>query len=60
MPTMVYIKGGIVMKIVISSNGKINENLLDKRFGRCGYFQIHDTKTGEVKISENKGQISRG
>ncbi|MBU3160714.1 NifB/NifX family molybdenum-iron cluster-binding protein [Clostridium frigoris] len=48
------------MKIVISSDGKINENLLDKRFGRCEYFQIHDTESGEVKILENKRQSSSG
>ncbi|MBW9150730.1 hypothetical protein KTC97_01625 [Clostridium estertheticum] len=46
------------MKIVISSNGKTNENLLDKRFGRCEYFQIHDTESGEVKVSENKGKCT--
>ena len=45
-----YRKGGIAMKIVISSNGKTNESLLDMRFGRCEYFQIHDTETGNVKI----------
>ena len=46
------------MKIVISAEGKTNENLLDVRFGRCEYFQIHDTESGEVKILENKGQSS--
>ena len=35
------------MKIVISSNGKTSESLLDKRFGRCEYFQIHDTESKE-------------
>jgi len=48
------------MKIVISSTGKTNGDLLDKRFGRCQYFQIHDTENGEVKILENKGQDSSG
>ena len=43
------------MKIVISATGKTSENLLDMRFGRCEYFQIHDTESGEVKILENKG-----
>lgn len=58
MPTT--IEGGIVMKIVISATGKTSENLLDMRFGRCEYFQIHDTESGEVKILENKGQNSSG
>lgn len=48
------------MKIVISAAGKTSENLLDMRFGRCEYFQIHDTESGEVQILENKGQNSSG
>lgn len=48
------------MKIVISAEGKTSENLLDMRFGRCEYFQIHDTESGEVKVLENKGQDSSG
>ncbi|MFA6939720.1 MAG: NifB/NifX family molybdenum-iron cluster-binding protein [Clostridiaceae bacterium] len=48
------------MKIAISASGKSNESLLDIRFGRCEYFQIHDTQSGEVKILENKGQNASG
>jgi len=48
------------LKIVISAEGKTIENLLDIRFGRCEYFQIHDTESGEVKILENKGQNCSG
>lgn len=48
------------MKIAISATGKTVENLLDMRFGRCEYFQIHDTESGEIKILENKGQNSSG
>jgi len=48
------------MKIAISSNGNNNESLLDMRFGRCEYFQIHDTENKEVKIIENKGAIASG
>jgi len=48
------------MKIAISSTGKTTENLLDMRFGRCEYFQIHDTESGEVKVIENKGQSTSG
>ena len=48
------------MKIAISSTGKNMENLLDMRFGRCEYFQIHDTESKEVKILENKGQNASG
>lgn len=48
------------MKIVISATGKNDNDLLDMRFGRCTYFQIHDTENKEVKIIENKGQASSG
>lgn len=46
------------MNIAISATGKTTENLLDTRFGRCEYFQIHDNESGEIKILENKGQNS--
>lgn len=48
------------MKIAISATGKTKEDLMDMRFGRCEYFQIHDTKSGEVTILENKGQNANG
>ncbi|MBO0524751.1 diguanylate cyclase [Clostridium botulinum] len=48
------------MKIAISSTGKTMKNLLDIRFGRCEYFQIHDTESKEVKILENEGQNASG
>jgi len=37
------------MKIAVSAEGKTIVNLLDMRFGRCEYFQIHDTEGGEIK-----------
>ncbi|SHH94550.1 NifB/NifX family molybdenum-iron cluster-binding protein [Clostridium grantii] len=48
------------MKIGISANGKTTEDNLDIRFGRCEYFQIHDTETKEVKVLENEGQNASG
>ncbi|MBC2398669.1 NifB/NifX family molybdenum-iron cluster-binding protein [Clostridium tetanomorphum] len=48
------------MKIAISATGKTNKDLLDMRFGRCEYFQIHDTESKEVKVLENEGQNSSG
>ena len=48
------------MKIGISASGKNVDSLLDVRFGRCEYFQIHDTNTGEIKILENEGKSARG
>lgn len=48
------------MKILISATGKTNEHSLDRRFGRCEFFQIHDITSGEVKILENKGYLASG
>ena len=48
------------MKIAISSSGRTAESLLDMRFGRCEYFQIHDTENREIKILENEGQKASG
>lgn len=48
------------MKIAISATGKTIENLLDMRFGRCEYFQIHDTESEKFMAIENKGQNSSG
>ncbi len=51
--------GGImIMKIGISVKGKNKDSLLDKRFGRCEYFQIHDTDTGEIKVLENEAKLA--
>lgn len=46
------------MKIAISSAGKNKENLLDRRFGRCEYFQIYDTENEEYRAVSNDGAIS--
>jgi len=48
------------MKIAISATGKTIDNLLDMRFGRCEYFHIHDTESGEFKVIENKGLTADG
>ena len=48
------------MKIAISATGKTKDSSLDVRFGRCEYFQIHDTDTGEIKVLENEGKIASG
>ena len=48
------------MKIVVSATGNNKESVLDKRFGRCEYFQIFDTETNEIKVLNNKGASSSG
>lgn len=52
--------GGVKMKIAVSAAGKTIEDLLDMRFGRCEYFQIHDTESGDIKVLENTGQKASG
>ena len=48
------------MKIAISTAGKNIDSLLDSRFGRCEYFQIHDSESKEVIVIENKGLTCSG
>lgn len=43
------------MNIVISATGPNKESLLDRRFGRCDYFLIYDTETGEFDAITNNG-----
>lgn len=49
------------MKVCISSSGDTLEALVDERFGRCQYFIIVDTGTGEFAAAPNKaGGAGRG
>ncbi|WP_297418269.1 NifB/NifX family molybdenum-iron cluster-binding protein [Clostridium sp.] len=48
------------MKIAISSKGKITDDSLDPRFGRCEYFQIYDTEVKATKILNNEGIEASG
>lgn len=48
------------MKIAVSSIGQNKENQLDKRFGRCEYFQICDLEKDEYKALSNDGMTSSG
>lgn len=48
------------MKIGISATGKNKDSLLDERFGRCEYFQIYNTTSGEIKVIENKAKSVSG
>jgi predicted Fe-Mo cluster-binding NifX family protein len=48
------------MKIAVSAAGRNNDSVLDKRFGRCEYFQIIDMNTNETKVLSNNGASSSG
>lgn len=41
------------MKVAITSQGADANALVDARFGRCAYFVIYDTESGETKFLEN-------
>ena len=48
------------MRIALSAAGSKKEDLLDRRFGRCEYFQIYDTVTKEFRSISNQGALSGG
>lgn len=41
------------MKIAITSQGADTNAIIDPRFGRCAYFAIYDTESGECQFFEN-------
>jgi len=48
------------MKIAISSTGSDIDAQVDSRFGRCSYFIIYDTETGETESIQNVGSGAMG
>lgn len=46
------------MNIAVSAFEEKKDALLDKRFGRCNYFQIYNEKKELIKAVKNEGQIS--
>lgn len=48
------------MKVAISSVGKEGKDLLDKKFGRCEFFQIYDTELKVTTAIENEGKAAGG
>ncbi len=48
------------MKVAISSNGNNQSAQVDPRFGRCQYFIIIDTESGETKAVANAAQSAGG
>jgi len=48
------------MKVAISSSGKTLESNVDSRFGRCPYFVIYDTGSGDLKAIDNQGRQAMG
>lgn len=46
------------MNIAVSSFEENKEALLDRRFGRCNYFQIYNEGQEQIKAVKNEGQIS--
>ncbi len=48
------------MKIAISSTGTVLESSVDPRFGRCPYYIIYDTESGDFEAIENKSSLATG
>ena len=48
------------MKVAISSSGRTLESNVDSRFGRCPYFLIYDTDSGDIKAIENQSRQAMG
>lgn len=54
-------KGALIMKICVTSEGKMLESKVDPRFGRCQYFVFIDTDTEKLEGVENPNiQFSGG
>ncbi|HOE69138.1 MAG TPA: NifB/NifX family molybdenum-iron cluster-binding protein [Candidatus Omnitrophota bacterium] len=48
------------MKVAITSEGKTPDAALDPRFGRCKYFLIFDSESGDFESLENSNAQSSG
>lgn len=48
------------MKIAITSEGKGPDAVVDPRFGRCKYFLIFDTDSGNFEVLENASAQQTG
>ncbi|MDO7788614.1 NifB/NifX family molybdenum-iron cluster-binding protein [Desulforamulus aquiferis] len=48
------------MMIAISAFGKDQDNEVNPRLGRCEYFVLYDTGTGQYSAIENSGRLSPG
>jgi predicted Fe-Mo cluster-binding NifX family protein len=50
----------IVMKIVVTAQGKDLDAMVDPRFGRCGYFLFIDTESMNCEAVPNPAQQAGG
>lgn len=48
------------MKILVSSIGKDEKSIMDRRFGRCKYFVIFDSESNKYNFIENDGSKAGG
>ena len=48
------------MKIAVTSKGKDPDAETDPRFGRCRYFIVKDTETGDLQAVENGSHMAMG
>jgi predicted Fe-Mo cluster-binding NifX family protein len=48
------------MKVAISSSGNDQSAQVEPRFGRCQYFIVIDTESGDIKSEANAAQSAGG
>lgn len=48
------------MKIAITATGQDLDSNVDPRFGRCAFFIIYDTESGDFKAIENASRNAMG
>jgi len=48
------------VKICITSEGNTLESKVDPRFGRCAYFMIVNTETGQFEVLKNDFAVAGG
>lgn len=46
------------MKVAITAQGKDLESKVDPRFGRCSWFIVADTETGEYRAVSNEQNLN--
>lgn len=46
------------LKVAVSARGQNLESMIDPRFGRCGWFVVADTVTGEYRAVSNEQNLN--
>jgi len=47
-----------VMRLAVSAKGDTISSDVDQRFGRCKFFLVYDTETGETEVHSNEVNLN--